>query len=382
MQEKERIDSYWLCNMKGIGAASIRKLLEKAGSVETVLSLPEKTVRALLGDRKAECFLDGLGQAKREAAKRSFYRLEERGIFFLPFWDEDYPERLLRIYDAPVCLYGKGKLPGAGKKAVAVIGTRECSPYGRDAAGYFAGGLAQQDVVIISGMARGVDGIAQWAALEAGGSTVGVLGCGVDICYPPENRELYERLVREGCLLSEYPPGTNPKASLFPPRNRIISGLSDMVLVIEAREKSGTLITVDMALEQGRDVFALPGRITDGCSRGCNRLIANGAGMAKSVPQILRELKMEGTSVPAGSRCEKAACDTPVGEGLDGRIRAALDEEPVCIDELQKRLAAQGERPPVAELMHALMLLSMEGAVKSRAGMFFTEKKQEFFHLH
>ncbi len=388
MGEEEQIDSFLLCNMKGIGAASIRKLMQRAGTLGAVLSLPEETCRELLGERRAECFRNGLGKARREAAKQKLHELKEQGIFFLPFWDEAYPGRLLQLYDAPVCLYGRGKLPAPEKKAVAVIGTRECSAYGQGAAKYFAGGLAAQDVVIISGMARGVDGIAQRAALEAGGSTVAVLGCGVDICYPPENRELYEWLVRDGCVLSEYPPGTKPKAPLFPPRNRIISGLSDMVLVIEAREKSGTLITVDMALEQGRDVFALPGRITDGCSSGCNRLIANGAGMARSVAQLLSELKpgtmgnphpmqKEGTGQ---KECVSEA--VPAMEKLGDRIQRVLDAEPISLDELLGRLEACGDRPAMPELMRELLLLSLEGIVKNRAGMYFSEKNQGFLHLH
>ena len=140
---------------------------------------------------------------------------------------------------------------------------------------------------MVSGMARGIDGIAQKAALEAGGASFAVLGCGVDICYPEENRELYDRLLQEGGILSEYPPGMPPEPKLFPPRNRIISGLSDLVLVIEARKKSGTLITVDMALEQGREVYALPGRVSDKLSDGCNRLIRQGAGVATCPEDIL-----------------------------------------------------------------------------------------------
>lgn len=426
MKEDEKFDSFWLCNMKGIGGRSIRRLMERAGDVEKVFSLPMEAVRELLGERRAACFQEALGRSYREGTKRKFVRMKEQGIFFLPYWDSAYPGRLLPLCDAPVCLYGKGRLPAQEKAAVAVIGTRECSGYGQGAADYFAGGLAAAGVVIVSGMARGVDGIAQQAALEAGGSSVAVLGCGVDICYPAENRQLYESLVRDGCVLSEYPPGTEPKATLFPPRNRIISGLSDMVLVIEAREKSGTLITVDMALEQGREVYALPGRITDGCSRGCNRLIANGAGMARSVAQVLRELKpgmygntchiqkeetaqkkpvtgktqeaqaalqagkermpvadkkseQESTSVAAVKSGKE---QMPAEEELALRIQKVLDDEPVSLDDLLGRLASLGEPPTVQKLMQTLLLLSLEGIVKNRAGMYFLEKKQDFFHLH
>lgn len=378
MQEKEKLDGFWLCNIRGIGAASIRKLVEAAGSAGAVFELPEERLRELLGEKRADCLKRGMEEKYRKSVKRRYCRLAERGIFFLPFWDDAFPERLRHLPDAPAFLYGKGRLPGAGQKAVAVIGARECSGYGREAAKYFAAGLAGEGIAVVSGMARGVDGIAQAAALEAGGSSVAVLGCGVDICYPPENAKLYERLIREGCLLSEYPPGTEPNASLFPPRNRIISGLSDLVLVIEARERSGTLITVDMALEQGRDVFAVPGRITDGCSRGCNRLIQNGAGMAVSVTQLLEELKgmhaepgmgvtgEQRQRICAGQGME--ACKSPLGE----RILKVLDCDPKSLDEIQIRLAADGAGTLVAlpDLMHELVLLCMRGAAENRAGMY------------
>lgn len=171
--------------------------------------------------------------------------------------------------------------------AAAIIGARLASGYGREQARRFSYRLASRGITIISGMARGIDGIAQMAALDAGGKSYAVLGCGVDICYPEENRKLYDRLLQQGGIISEYPPGTFPEARLFPQRNRIISGLADLVLVIEARKKSGTLITVDMALEQGREVFALPGRVSDSLSDGCNRLIRQGAGAATCPEDIL-----------------------------------------------------------------------------------------------
>lgn len=389
MQEKEQIEGFLLCNIRGVGAAGIRRLMQETESAEEIFRLPEERLALLLGKKRAACFLAGVEEKKRKAAQRRYFQMKEKGIFFLPCWDSCYPVRLKQLADAPVCLYGKGKLPAAEKKVVAVVGARECSGYGYEAAKYFAGGLAEKGVVIVSGMARGVDGAAQTAALEAGGISVGVLGCGVDICYPPENRELYERLEKEGCLLSEYPPGTEPKASLFPPRNRIISGLSDMVLVTEAREKSGTLITVDMALEQGREVFAVPGRITDRLSYGCNRLIRNGAGMAVSVPQLWQEL--QGIYAPAecgvrvsgrtrgGALHEEAyaseekegfleECPRPLGR----RILTVLDSDPVSLDELHSRLAAdQGvQSPSLPALMEELVLLCMEGKAERRAGMY------------
>lgn len=173
----------------------------------------------------------------------------------------------------------RGKLPDENEPAVAVIGARECSEYGRYVAEELGQYLGRAGIQVISGMARGIDGISQQAALSAGGTSYGVLGCGVDICYPAQNRRLYEELLEKGGLLSTYAPGTKPLPQHFPPRNRIVSGLSDALIVIEARQKSGTLITVDMALEQGRDVYVVPGRLTDRLSDGCNHLLTQGAGV-------------------------------------------------------------------------------------------------------
>lgn len=212
-------------------------------------------------------------------------------IFFITPFDEKFPEKLRNIPDAPGGLYVRGRLPVESEITVAVIGARECSDYGK----YVAEGLGtffgKNGVMVVSGMARGIDGISQWAALEAGGRSIGVLGCGADICYPAKNRALFDRLVEQGTILTEYPPGMPPKAMNFPARNRIVSGLADAVVVVEARSKSGTLITVDMALEQGREVFVVPGRVTDRLSDGCNRLIKQGAGILLSPEELLEELR-------------------------------------------------------------------------------------------
>ena len=299
--EQERTLALALCRVEGIGAVSIRKLLEKAGDVSEIRKLPAESLQKLLGEKKAALLKNWDAPENLEQAKRQEEQWKKKGISFDFLWEEAYPKRLKEISDPPLVLYRIGKLPEPEKKMAAIVGARACSSYGKEMAEYFARGLAKEGVGIVSGMARGADGIAQRAALSAGGYSVAVLGCGVDICYPEENRPLYERLWENGCILSEYPPGTLPHSRLFPPRNRIISALSDLVLVIEAREKSGTLITVDMALEQGKDVFAVPGRITDTCSRGCNRLIGNGAGIAVSVAQLLQELQ---GSVPHAGRDE------------------------------------------------------------------------------
>ncbi|MBQ7841445.1 MAG: DNA-processing protein DprA [Lachnospiraceae bacterium] len=367
--QEEAVQSYLLYTTRGIGAVSIRRLIEATGSASAVSRLSQDRLTELIGEKRTEALQKGKEAKRQSCAVKRFHQLQEKGIFFLPYWMEGFPKRLAEIPDPPVALFGMGRMPDFSQKTAAVIGARECSGYGRQTAAIFAAGLASAGVTIVSGMARGVDGIAQRAALDAGGSCVAVLGCGVDICYPPENRILYERLKKEGCLLSEYPPGTQPQARFFPERNRIISGLSDLVLVTEAREKSGTLITVDMALEQGRDVYAVPGRITDSCSVGCNRLIANGAGMAVSVSQLLQDLNMKKSVRMIQKNRNFHASD---GRPLSNKIMEVLDCNPMSLDEIAGLLSQKGEQITVQEVMEELILLCMEEKAGCHGGMYFS----------
>lgn len=215
----------------------------------------------------------------------------EAGIRMVERGERYYPARLLEIPDPPERLYVLGRLPEEKVPSVAIIGARECSEYGSYVAARLGECMGRNGIQVISGMARGIDGIGQTAALDAGGSSFAVLGSGVDVCYPARNRRLYERLRERGGVLSEYPPGTPALSRNFPPRNRIVSGLADAVVVVEAREKSGTLITVDMALEQGKEVYAVPGRVTDALSSGCNRLVKLGAAMLLDPEELAEELR-------------------------------------------------------------------------------------------
>ncbi len=275
-----------LTHIPGFGNKTIRKLTEYAGGEEEVLKLTKQEAQALLKPRQLEAFL--LWQKRNP--EEILEAVQQRGISFVPWFLEDYPYRLLAIPDSPYGLYQCGKVEKMPKSLVAVIGARECSAYGAYMAKHIGTKLAECGIGVVSGLARGIDGISQQAAASQSGYTIGVLGCGVDVCYPASNRSLYEQCKREGLLVSEYVPGAKPEAWHFPPRNRIISGLADAVIVVEAREKSGTFITVDMALEQGKDIFALPGRLTDPLSRGCNRLIGQGAQVFTSLEEMLENL--------------------------------------------------------------------------------------------
>ncbi len=293
----------WLCRDAGLSRRQVLELydggLERA---DRLFEMTETELRDLCmaavhdelrSVRMANRLLASM-QRTSGADRRAQAELLRKGeIRFVSWQDDHYPERLRNIPDPPAALYYRGNLPHDERPSVAVIGARKASRYGIQQAVLFAGSMASAGVQIVSGMARGIDGAAGLEALEAGGASFAVLGCGPDICYPEENRRLYEALAggtRGGGILSEYPPGTQPKPGLFPLRNRLISGLSDQLLVILAREKSGTMITVETALEQNKDVFAVPGRIGDLLSAGCNRLIQQGAFIALRPEDLLQRM--------------------------------------------------------------------------------------------
>lgn len=278
----------------------------------------------------------------------AFIRQIERGIFFIHLGEEGYPSKLRTIPDPPLGIFYRGKLP-AEEKTIAVIGARDCTPYGKSVAKELGRRLGERKIPVISGMARGVDGIAQEAALLAGGTSYAVLGCGVDICYPRSNQGVYDKLLLSGGILSAYGPGVAPQPILFPPRNRIVSGLSDVIVVVEAGEKSGTLITVDMALEQGREVWAVPGRVTDRLSFGCNRLIAQGAGNLYDISQLLEEF-LEETAADKTTKKEVL--------GDMGIVYNQLDFTPKSVDDLEAELA---QRYELQDLNVLLMRLVLEG---------------------
>ena len=368
-RKEDKPYQYWLMNIKGAGRRRKISLLQKLGSAEEIFRAKPEILRAAIGEEAA---------GKIQESKKDWNILEEyeklcrQKIRFTCYGDADYPERLAEVPDAPFALYYQGHLPSDQIPAVALIGARACSEYGICVAKEFGSKLAKTGIQIISGLAMGIDGISQEAALAAGGESFGVLGCGVDICYPKSNRCLYEKCRQQGGVLSEYPPGTEPKAALFPPRNRIISGLSDLIVVIEAREKSGTLITVDMALEQGREVLAVPGRITDSLSRGCNSLFRQGAGVAVSPSDILEALSglryhinIEETVKESG-RKRISDPENILIKGLsvqERRIYELLEILPKTPDELWQET---GMTFTIQEVMGTLVELCLKGAAEAR----------------
>lgn len=387
--------AYWLGSLPGIGDKTIARLLEACKSPEGVYKASWEKLGRILSGRQ----LESLREVKRIwRLKEEYEELKKKGLCFAWLGSREYPERLRNIPDTPFALFYKGRLPENEKLSVAIIGARDCSQYGSYVAKELGQYLGEQGVQVISGMARGIDGIGQQAALKAGGASFGVLGCGADICYPESNRALYEELIRRGGVLSAYPPGTLPVSRNFPPRNRIVSGLADAVVVIEARSKSGTLITVDMALEQGKEVYVVPGRVTDRLSDGCNRLLKQGAGIFLSPRDFVEELR-ELSGRQKGERTLKT-CRNKTGRKQEvemaemaGKIEAAekaaaeislltdkmqsvyrlLDFSPQSIDEIRVRLP---EKLSSAEVSIILMRLCMAGdALQVSPGQFCVRRK-------
>jgi DNA processing protein len=291
-------------------------------------------------------------------AVRARERAAAAGCELVTIADERYPERLTELADPPIAFWTRGVTGVLSLPAVAIVGSRNASPVGAETARRLAHGLASAGLVVVSGLARGIDAAAHRGTLEAGGVTVGVLGCGVDVPYPREHGELASSLRARGCLLSELPPGTPPLPRHFPLRNRIISGLSAAVVVVEASEKSGSLITARMALEQGRDVLAVPGNVVSGCHRGCHALIKDGARLVETVEDILDEIGW--VVEPAGQsrssnqlRHNELLAAIPVGEAF-------------CLEDL----AGQTGRP-VPDIFAELAQLELDGVVvRSGVGRF------------
>ncbi|MBE6918867.1 MAG: DNA-protecting protein DprA [Ruminococcaceae bacterium] len=276
----------WLTNLSGLSNRSRWLLLEHFSSPEEIYYADEAQLPLVEGLSSAQAQL--LQDKSLRRAEEILAECARKDIFIVTVQDAAYPARLRSIYDAPLLLYGKGAMPLFDEEAaIAMIGTRKCTPYGVHAAEALGYEMAKQGALIVSGLAEGIDASSHKGALRAGGFVAGVLGCGVDVVYPASSRRLYEDIAATGVLLSEYPPGSPPERWHFPERNRIISGLSVAAVVVEAPEDSGALITAHAAMEQGRDVFAVPGPIDSYASRGCNALIRDGAGLVMEAWDVL-----------------------------------------------------------------------------------------------
>lgn len=369
-----------LKSVEGVGSVAFRNLLAVYGSPRRVFeaALPELEQAAGLNHKTARNIKDFRGW---EQARAELARAEREGVSIVTCEDPAYPERLRRIYDPPPLLYIKGSLDAADIP-VAVVGSRNASPYGRYVTEKLCRELAQRGATVVSGLARGIDTCAHRGALAARGRTIAVMGCGIDVIYPPENRKLHGEIASNGAVVTEFAFGTEPDRPHFPARNRIISGLSLGVLIVEAGEKSGSLITARCALEQNREVFAVPGSIDLPGSRGTNRLLRQGAKLVESAEDILEEILPQLERPPAArpngtegrvARTESAQQDRPGREALtdnESRLLGLITEKPQDADTLITRTGLAA-----AEALSLLLSLEVKGYIVQLPGKRFTVKE-------
>ncbi len=356
---------YWWASMQCNFCKQIKRIADIAGSTKALYEMPEEELINIEGI--------STGYAQEIVKRRRNWDVHEEyekfldmGIRFIPWYSEEYPKRLLNIKGFPFGIFVKGELPGDDVKTVGIIGARNCSQYGIMMAERFGSDLAHFGVEVVSGMAYGIDGISQQAALDGKTKTYGVLGCGVNICYPPSNRQLYERIIQNGGVISEYGIYTQAQARLFPPRNRIISALSDVLLVIEAREKSGTMITVDMALEQGKDVCVIPGRVTDPLSTGCIKLWKQGA-----VPVTQAEDVMYILDNDFDNKKKKVKKKSIKVSDIEKNIFEQLDVYAKSIGEI-----SDGVKLPLSDVLNGLLNLQIMGVVKEIGTGYYVISKE------
>ncbi|MEZ4520462.1 MAG: DNA-processing protein DprA [Thermomicrobiales bacterium] len=351
---------YWVGfhRISGVGSATLLALKESFGSLQVAWEASAADLRAVGLNQNAA---SAIAQSRREIdLEREMERIRQAGVRILTIDDPDYPRLLREIPHAPAVLYIRGELQPEDELALAMVGTRKATAYGADMARRFAHDLGRSDVTVVSGLALGIDTVAHHAAIDAGGRTIAVLGSGVDVVYPSRNRKLAESVVNHGALVSEYPLGTRPDARNFPARNRIISGLSRGVLVVEAPAKSGALITASFAADQGRDVYAIPGSARSPASSGCHNLIRDGATLVTSARQILEELLVEVSRAAVQTRLELP--EAPDERALYNLIGA----EPRHIDEL-----CHASGLPIQETSGALVALELKGLVRQQGSGYY-----------
>lgn len=349
-----------LSSIPGVGRVTFRRLIRALGDAAGVLNAPDRELREtgglsdkIIGEIRS---FPWQAHAEGELEKAALH-----GVTIITAEAPDFPESLRSVPDAPLYLYIRGTISPADRNAVAIVGTRTPTQYGRSVANRMAFELASQGITVVSGMARGIDTQAHKGALAAPGRTIAVLACGIDITYPPENRDLMEEISRNGAVVTENPFGTQPESGYFPARNRIISGLSRGTVIIEAAEDSGSLITADYALKQGRKLFAIPGNVSSPVSRGTNSLIKQGAQLAETAADVLQGLGIhKGKQQPEGGRSLPSLTDE------ERSVFGTVTDEPKHIDTI---LAENGCTP--GRLGGILTSLELKGLVKQLPGKFF-----------
>lgn len=358
---------------RGVGAVTIHRLLQHFGNADAVLGANESQWQAVAGVKKQH--ISGLHEAVDIDPRPELQKAADAGVTVIAYDDPQYPAPLREIYDPPCLLYVRGETLPSDAVGTAIVGTRRASRYGREQAERFGGQLARTGFCVVSGLARGIDTFAHRGALSAGGRTIAVIGCGMSHMYPPENRDLATEIAGQGAVITEFPMDTQPEASNFPRRNRIIAGLSLGVLVVEAPTRSGALITARLATEMGREVFAIPGRIDQDVSSGCHAILRDGATLVRNIDDILAEYGPVADSIAGGLKTSASrstvedAENTPLPHPADdkeAKILAALSSEPTHIDHV---CAATGL--PVHQVSSTLMMLELKRQVRQEPGKFF-----------
>ncbi len=352
--------------VRGIGPLRLRALLDTYGSIERAWHASADQLRSAGLDGRS---IGNLLKARSELdLDRELKRIDAIGARVLTWDSPQYPRLLLETDAPPPVLYIRGELTDDDAWAVAVVGTRRASTYGREVTRRLADALARNGITIVSGLARGIDGIAHHAALASGGRTIAVFGCGIDHVYPAEHRQLASQIANQGALVSDYPLGTRPEARNFPPRNRIISGLSLGVLVTNAGKSSGALITADFAAEQGRDVFAVPGSILTQGSVGPNRLIQDGAKLVTKAEDVLEELNL--TMVAEQTQARRVLPE----DETEAALLQHLSPEPTHVDELQRKSNLE-----IAQVTSTLAMMELKGMVRQVGGMNYVVARESGF---
>jgi DNA processing protein len=359
---------YWLgFNLvRGIGPVRLRRLIDTFGDLATAWSASAQDLRAAKISQRVvnnvlkirSTFDDDFEKIKR--------RLDRLNVQVITWDSPEYPVLLRQIVDPPPVLFVRGKLLPTDEWAVAMVGSRKATVYGREVARQLAMDLAHNGITVVSGLARGIDGLSHKAALEAGGRTIAVFGSGVDVIYPNEHRELANQIIANGALISNYPLGTRPEGANFPPRNRIISGLSLGTIVVEAGLRSGALITSDFALDQGRDVFAVPGSILSPASAGCNRLLRDGAAIVTEVRDVLETLQL-------GQVAEKQSAREILPENaIEAALWEQLSAEPSHLDDLARKTAM-----PIEQVSSTLVMMELKGMARQVGSLQYVRVREE-----
>jgi DNA processing protein len=360
------LKQYWIgFNMvKGIGAVRFQALLDTFGDARTAWCAPADALRAAgLSQKIVENLVNLRSNVNLDQV---WDQIQTQKIQVITWDDETYPRRLKEIDQPPPVLYVLGELLPEDEWAVAIVGTRRITSYGRQVTEEIASTLARSGITVVSGLARGVDGVAHQAALNAGGRTLAVLGSGVNRVYPPEHRRLAEQISARGALVSDYALGTPPEASNFPPRNRIISGLALAVVVVEAGETSGALITAHFAVEQGRDVFAVPGNILAPQSQGTNRLVQQGAQPLLHVKDLLDALDLNAIVE------HKAVRSVLPANAMEAQLLGVLGVEPLHVDDIRSKTGL-----PIEKVSATLALMELKGMVRQVGGMNYVAVREE-----